>query len=591
MKKLIKLLPPSAVDAICCPDGELEGSAFLFGSSEAAGSGARPELALSSPSWSVPAGQLWLAMHKPVGAPGPHPVFVDPSMLPVAGGGAPKGVTIGDWLVLHPAVGTHGRLLFARWNGSGYDWWGVCPSAPQVTLRTPPKALPPYCIVDGDLPRFSLSAPAGTDFGPLVQKAKAEFLAAVAAAGLHFDPVIAAAAWRLADGTLWLRSEPQRVGPDDAVSLRTVSSNTANGVSYITVEVSRAPFAVELASAAGLPAPWDSLAATRELLVAGVGEPLPEAAGSIAEAGDIYAIGGRLFAVLADGVTVSFAASVPGVPFASAGTGASGSFSAPSLLNLAGSLRSGGFSSSQQLPPLFAFCGDGIHQLNPGSGGGYRDVRLLSRHVPLSRSGFAPLPDGTAFVAASGVVKVTSSGVSAVPVSSLSLPPALPLGEDTRLIYLASVNGLAVLPPEFTDRHYAWPDLYLRQGSRIAKAAVSYGSAAGMSRDSSLIPIATRPLKLTDAFSLKRLEEVHALWPDGSCPGFRVYGAMNLSADPLTGEDNTLWRFLGSAPKGRMLLRGSSWRFFRILSFAISTPAGYSLPHFFINFASPSSRN
>lgn len=89
------------------------------------------------------------------------------------------------------------------------------------------------------------------------------------------------------------------------------------------------------------------------------------------------------------------------------------------------------------------------------------------------------------------------------------------------------------------------------------------------------VPVTTRPLKLGDASVVKKLEEVEALWPDGSRLPLKVYGAMRLGR----------WRFLGLARNGRMRLRGSGWRFFKFETFAINSASGCLLPQIFIIFA------
>lgn len=116
--------------------------------------------------------------------------------------------------------------------------------APEVSFKAQVRALPPYCHIDGEMPTMTVSAQA-EKIQQAVQEKFREFLAAVKAAGLHFHPVKAAACWVLDDGSLWQLSEPVDVGADLPEStIRTIASETRDGVTYVTVQITRSPFEV-----------------------------------------------------------------------------------------------------------------------------------------------------------------------------------------------------------------------------------------------------------------------------------------------------------------------------------------------------------
>lgn len=516
MEKVIVLRPASSADDIHCADGELELSP------------SRLSLADAEP---VPDGAVWLAMHRPSGVAKAHPVFVDRSML-VSSPLPLKGVTVGDWLVVLNA----GMLLFAKFSGiegkPAYTWYGMCPGAPSVEFKAVPRALPPFSSVDGQLPRLSVAVAAGADLNAAVQEAKNRFLDAVKEAGLHFNPVRAAACWRLSDGGLWQLSSPVTVGDTTEVSLRTVSSDYHDGITYLTLEVSRAPFAVEMVSTPAVPASWSGLIDGVEPFVVAEGEGFPEVAEAPRKAEDIFSLEDRLFIVSGDRVIPS----LPAIPHVLA----------PPPYSL--------------LPTNYSLLPNhGTHLLEP-SEDGYRVVRHLSGHVPVGPRAVAPLPDGFAFLTEQGVVKVSGNPVKRVPDEEV-----LYLGRisaDAVLIYLYGADRLVVCPPEVSESHYAWPECWIRIGNEVGRAVLDTPG------DGELVAIATRPLKLSDAFSLKRLVEVHARWADGSRHPLRVYGAMRLGK----------WHNLGLSPTGRMRLMGSEWRYFRVETVAVGAPDGTRLP-------------
>lgn len=550
----------------------------LSAPSEPASPSSGAELAVEN-AVSLPSGSLWAGMHRLSAASEPRPVFIPRDMFPLPPGDgsssvSPHAVISGRWIVVLPQgkSASPGRLFYGLFSGAAIEWLGFCPGPPAVSLRAEPKALPPYCMADGDLPRLTVSVPADADANAAVAAARGEFLAAAEAAGLCFGSVEAAACWRLADGTLWQLSAPVSVGGTAPPSLRTVSAEYRDGTTFLTLEFTSAPFAVVAEGSGEVPdslGAWRQFVAGMEIVVCGAGEEFPAVCGAVSECSDLYAVGGRFFAVLplpdADGtpsgrqkVTVSAA----GAPFAS-----ESSFGVEHEIFYITASVAVSSAGAAGLPPLRLFCADGIHEFTAPASGGYRYGRLLSRHVPAGRHAFAPLPSGTAFIAASGeVLKLSGSSFSS---AGLRVEPGSE--QEAKLLYLYGSDSLIVSPPGVAGRHYAWPELWIETGGRVGRAVLrseGYGPSEAEGDYGGLVPVRSGDLDLSDAFSVKKLEEVHAVWPDGGCRPLKVYGAMRPGC----------WRFLGLARHGRMRLRGSGWRLFRIETFAVRSSAGLLLP-------------
>lgn len=145
----------------------------------------------------------------------------------------------------------------------------------------------------------------------------------------------------------------------------------------------------------------------------------------------------------------------------------------------------------------------------------------------------------------------------------------------SRLLVSANVNDIdinAVTGPMWvtaTDRGFTMASLpYDEDDFSSFKGEIRPGVwDAGIARNP-IVPITTRPIKLGNPFTLKQLSGVEAIWPDRSRLGVKCYGAIR------PGQ----WRFLGFAPYGRMVMRGSGWRFFRIETFALFDGSRFLLP-------------
>ena len=672
MEKTIYLRRESEADDLQCADGEVVNSALIFGEKETGsggngsngGSGSKGpdgpwKVSVESGMLPLPTGGRFLCLHRlpeagvnAVVQRGDGLILFAPaggsdfwkSVSPVALPAVSKAVSVGSFLVFL----TLAALYYALWNGREYVWLGSDVPAPQPVFSVTGRALPPYSYTDTELPSLTLRMDikgdadkdvldwlAGTSIRcssttrRLVAEAVAsklkEFVNAVRGAGLAIGPVRCAAAWELADGSLWQLTEPVFIGgSEERVTLRIVSADCTDGVLYLNLELSRRPF--EVVSEIQLPATssgWNSLVkGARTFVSAGPSDilndsldgplwvnsgsrgfsagklaisteeygELPGAYGVTGSEGlpdDIFSIGERLLTVYRQGTTRKanlVATSAVGLPAMQTGVGV---VAGAPLLHLTQSLRS--LSSGQFGDfPLYAFCGDGIRALTP-SEGSYRDVQLISRDVAISARCFAPLPDATCFLTEAGVMKIEGTSVSCI-----SRNTDIAISPKHRLLYLYADNLLVLFEPGnpeariyniatgkwgeaaiaggITDFHYAWPSCWLQIGSTVGKAVVEDMSAEAwrLARGQfTPVPIVTRPVKLGAPFALKQMEEVHTLWPDGSVLPVKVYGSLRLDK----------WYFLGQTRGSRMRMRGSGWRFFRFETFAVPTgEGGYHLP-------------
>ena len=306
---------------------------------------------------------------------------------------------------------------------------------------------------------------------------------------------------------------------------------------------------------------------------------------------DIFSIGGRLFGVRRSETTLGaniVTASSALFPQIAAGVSR---ISGGSIIHLTRSLRSSSSGASLEFP-LLAFASDGIRLLSP-SGSEYRESQLISRDVAVGKNSFAPLAEGTCFVTASGVKMVKGTSVSL-----LHDPSPGDFDSRDRLIFLYRSSLLLLYRPgvsgikvydfisgkwgssgfSIVSHHYAWPEVWVVSGSRLGilengddddVAALSGGISVA---DSDSLPVAvkTRPIKLGSPFTLKQLEWIEGVWPDGSRWPVKVYGALKLGR----------WHFLGCATKGCMRMRGSGWRFFIIETFVPHVDGKYQFPVF-----------
>ena len=461
-----------------------------------------------------------------------------------------------------------------------------------------------------------------------VRESLAAFLNAANDAGLHLSPVESACAWQLHDGTLWQQSAAELIvsprGGNDGLSLAITAAECNEGRLYMKLSLSRTPFAVS-AYAPPPPSPWGNIirgtavvekhstvdinadyisspvwlnlttrgfmAGNRRVedtsrdidnvMTAMDAEGLPD---------NIFSIGGKMLAVVNRGEYGKslILTSATSLPMVCAGTG---EVAGNGIIHITQSLRS---LSSGQLGefPLYAFCRDGIRALTP-TAGSYRDVQLISRDVALGRDSFAPLPNSTCFITKGGVMQISGTNIKC-----LSIGFNREFDGNDRLLFLYRENALGLYRPGETEvlfysfnsgewhipengpaegitaHHYAWPDTMVQSGITIGEAAAERpadaadGRAGAIVQTEEAILVTTRPIKLTNAFDLKKLTEVEAEWPDGSRHAVRVYGALRLGR----------WYFLGLAPHGHMMMRGSGWRFFRFSTYATKSCGTYQLP-------------
>lgn len=550
-----------------------------------------------------------------------------------------KCVAVGNFLVFLTPSAIH----YAIFEGFTYRWLGQSPAPPELSAVAKPAPFPPYSYAAGELPVTSVSVGIGdtgeravldwlagtADNCPAITKQAVtaavrdkfkEFLFDLESSNLLFYPAQAVAFYRLPGGSVYHSSTPQDISPGSArVSLRIIDANCSGTTLFLTLEVSRAPFEVSCSSpttSSGwlslfegigfevrkLPSDLDPDYISSPVRLDGGGrgfligaksqtqpESFEEILADLSDHGvpdDIFSIGSRLLAVYRQGAyRPSNLISTSEVGWPQACTGIGKVAGAP-LLHLTQSLRalsSGQFGEF----PLYAFSLDGVRALTP-SGGSFRDVQLISRHVPLGTVPFAPTPDATFFITKSGVMKIEGTTVS-----RLSKESDFPLDENSEIIYsypddavlVKSADGSihtcriatgkwSAVSGELASFHYGWPDTWILQNGSIGILRLSPLSSldhlslerAGASVS---IPIKTRPLKLGDPFTIKKLREAEVIWPNGARLGFRIYGAMQLEK----------WYFLGASSAGPMRMRGSGWRFFRVETYAIYVPgAPYLLP-------------
>lgn len=543
---------------------------------------------------------------------------------------------------------TGGKLFYSRYGEGAYRWGGEGPDGVSVDFRLRRKALPPYSYTDSEYPEFgvrvelkSVDDKAVTDWlagrGPGVSSAVAdavveavrqrfgEFLKAVGSSGLYFAAVKCASVLRLADGKLWKRSPVAVVSPEEGqIKLAVTAAECTGGVLYMTLRVSRAPFTVSgdllslsvdrcfgpliedvatLYARQGADYAPDTISSpawldvtTRGFYVgsrepqASEAEEFPEVCADITDMGApdrIFGIGNRLLAVYNQSDTRGanfIATSEVGMPAVASGVG---KISGSPIMALCQSLRS--LTSSQYGEfPLYAFCGDGIRALTP-DGGSFRDVQLITRHVPLHESALTPTADATVFLSSAGVFKIEGTGVTSI---SKSLNDYDFTAAD-RLLYLYKENSLLLYRPGDTEAHlydfnagkwqlaevsldrhcYCWPKAYAEQDGMVGRLEfASFRPMERASERSGPLPVKTRAIKLGNPFALKKVSEVRAVWPDGSLQSLKLYGALKLGK----------WYHLGTTGHGRMLMRGSGWRFFRVESFAA---AASSLPTLYFKFS------
>lgn len=474
----------------------------------------------------------------------------------------------------------------------------------------------------------SCSASTQTYVLEAVRQAATAFVKAVASAGLFISPVRAAVCRRLDDGTLWQPSaalylSPERSGgtpaPDSPLTASIVSASCSGGTLFMTLRFSRRPFevtqvdadsALKLLVSANVsdintyavsqPVYLSSSVRGFQFATLPVGEddyaPFEDVRPTITDIGipdDIFSIGGRLLCLWRQGRSREsnmVATSMAAWPQISAGVS---QIYGGTILHLAHSLRSVSAAQFGQAP-LIAFCSDGVRALTPDSGA-FRDVQLISRDVALGLGSFAPLADGTCFITAAGVMRIKGTTVS-----NLSKSLDRELDAEDRPVAIYSDSCVVVYRPGdaraavcdlisgkwteaevegvIADHRYSWPEAWVRMEGAVGILTLVREPAAGAGRsavappDVSELPVSvrTRPLKLGDPFAVKQMLRIEGAWPDGSRWPVKVYGAMQLGK----------WHFLGLGQNGAMRMRGSGWRYFRIVTFVPRSGGKYLLPVF-----------
>ena len=620
MNTTVSILPSSSLDDILCKDGEILDSARFWPVSDPAQYSDESSLSITlGKKFEVPRGTDFLALHS---LPDSMRVqifqAVDRSLSfqvcdsTVSGSipwGLPlrpvrKAVGVGDLLVCL----LDDDLVCLRWTGTGYEWLGNFPDAPSASFQARPESLSPYSAVSSEYPQLAVKVSSTAAVREAVIEAYNSFLSDVSAAGLFFSEVKVGAAWQLRDGSLWQSGEPVILESPDAgvpVSIDVVQSEWADGYLYLTLRISRRPFSVVM-NAPSVPASWAFMIDGVQML--GAGTPFPEVYGSMMEKGrvpaDIYGFANRLYALFDHDGGSLLKDSVPGMAPVCRSQALIGS-------RVVGMCRS--LKSSSSGVPLYLFCTDGVRTATERNGS-FLETQLISRDVVLGPDSLAPLADSAAFITAAGIMVAKGNSVSSlspssdIPVNIAVSPPdgevfdsrdrivclyrenAVLLyrrGEESCFIYYLDSKTWRKCTGSFSAHHYAWPEVIVMQstsgGSAVGFPQVETTTPGGSdivtAAPGHLATIKTRPLKLGNPFAVKKLEEVEAIWPDGSRLALKLYGAMRLGK----------WYFLGMAPGGRMLTRGSGWRFFRVETFAKFTPSGWIFPT--IRFKTPSNKN
>lgn len=540
-----------------------------------------------------------------------------------------KVVCVGCYLVVLTPSGVNYALFSDgafRWLGESPS--APSPSFSASPRALPPYSYTPgenpvlsvAVGIGSDSPREVLDWLAGSSVScsaatrqAVLEAVRAElraFLATVKANAMHLLPVDVAVSWLLSDGTHWQLSALRTVSlSGEAPSLRILDASCPADTLHLSLQFSLRPFRPETdLGDITVPAGWegmisdvkvhvmspssinaDTLSAPVWLTATGRGfmlsvttlpVSLPDVAGSLASLGvpqDIYSMGQRLLSLYSSEgrAATRVVTSAMGFPPVVTGEGTV----AGRIFSICRSLQTQSVAAADF--PLYAFCSDGVRTL-ACSGGAYRETRLLSRDVALGSDVFAPLPDATLFLTAAGLIRVQAATVRLlVPASEIGVTAA------TRMLYLYRENLVVLYVPgeesarvydpasgewfetlfRIDGHHYLWPRALAVAGDAVGELAVQRepaSSAGGGETDGedgaggSPIPFTTRSLKFGSPFTVKQAEFVEAIWPDGSQLPLKVYGAMRLDK----------WYFLGLAPRGRMRMRGSGWRFFRVESFA-----------------------
>lgn len=440
------------------------------------------------------------------------------------------------------------------------------------------------------------------------------FLTTVRATGLHYGCMSAAMVRTLADGRPWRSGQPTTIRPEGEPSMSVVSAAYAAGCLRVTLQLQRRPYSVVPDGDGGtLESGWDEMIAGCQVMegeeeydfiptaisdatwlpgrgrgfmvsrkeISGATMAAGGAGGDMQPYGSpdfIHSSGQRLLAVYArgDGRDCNvLLCSDPHYPFVCGGVS---HIHGGRMMAVEQSLRSHSSSAAGEFP-LYAFCSDGIRALLP-AGKGYGEVQLISRDVLMDRLALTPTPRGVCFLTEQGVMKIEGTSVASI---SKGWPSPPGFGRNSRIAFLYESDRLTVYdigapqaavydfrtakwneamwtdtPP--SGHHYGWPRCWFRAGNRFGEVQMIMAGASGrVVLPETMRQFATRPIKFGKPFTGKKLLYVEGCWPDGSWHKISVYGSNRLDK----------WHFLGSNESGKMRLRGSAWRFYKVESYVL----------------------
>ncbi|MCM1475248.1 MAG: hypothetical protein NC036_03280 [Muribaculaceae bacterium] len=257
----------------------------------------------------------------------------------------------------------------------------------------------------------------------------------------------------------------------------------------------------------------------------------------------------------------------------------SSSFEGQELISIVASMRalsSGQFGEF----PLYAFCRDGIRALTATEEGGFRSVQLISRDLLLKDTHPVSTANSVVFSTLRGVVELNGSRTEVIlaPESHRDLPLVRAWHYPTESIIAdygqsaisLSEDGKKNLPltiPRGTEYFGEWPLLFAMIGSSVFQVLLSeYVEEEITARSGEILPtLTTRPFKFGSAMKTKVLRYL-SLTPDGKVGGWIIEGSNDLHR----------WHILGCNEAGRPIgpMRGSGWRFFRLIMRDVKTLPG-----------------
>ncbi|MDE6010568.1 MAG: hypothetical protein K2F87_03865 [Muribaculaceae bacterium] len=228
--------------------------------------------------------------------------------------------------------------------------------------------------------------------------------------------------------------------------------------------------------------------------------------------------------------------------------------------------------------PLFLFCSDGIRLLSSGSSGGYFNTRLISREV-LRKGLVTPCADGAVFMSLAGLRMITFTGT--LKKLSGDLPRIEASDDWVNLAYDAAsgcviafgetIYGYSIddeewltvestsLPSQVSAINPDGKIIFISPQSSLTIMKVSIGERVESMEESEIsvsfsgsvkCSLLTRPMKLGDAFSRKRVVGIKTVIP----VDFLLEGS----------DDLTDWRILASGTTPICSLYPIACRFHRL---------------------------